>query len=47
MAAGTACVSADVTARISGLITEIYTNISRYADKNVPYLLTIEEKMMR
>lgn len=44
VAAGTACVSADVTARISGLITEIYTNISRYADKNVPYLLTIEEK---
>lgn len=47
MAAGTACVSAAVRARISGLITEIYTNISRYADKNVPYLLTIEEKMMR
>ncbi|WP_250235883.1 exodeoxyribonuclease V [Bifidobacterium longum] len=44
MAAGTACVLAAVRARISGLITEIYTNISRYADKDVPYFLTIEEK---
>ena len=41
---GTGRISGDMEERISRLITELHTNIGRYADRGVPYFLAIEEK---